>query len=170
MDHRLLSNNYFSLISVIRQKLLEKGANTIATLPRLFKAFPSYDGISKLNESDFYQALTAAGLHLSKEDERLIGYFVKGTDSLFDFEKFLFALRGNPNSKRQAAIDIVFYIFSKKNTDLALASEMKTVFNCEEHPKFKMGKLSKEQMFYLYLKNFSNVVKDTVSKKVRILF
>jgi hypothetical protein len=42
---------------------------------------------------------------------------------------------------------------------------MKSVFNCKQHPKYKMGKLSVDQMFYLYLKNFNNQVKDIVTKK-----
>lgn len=32
-----------------------------------------------------------------------------------------------------------------------------------------MGKLTEDQMFYLYLKNFNNQVKETVTKKVNII-
>ena len=39
-----------------------------------------------------------------------------------------------------------------------------------EGPKFTMGKLNEDQMFYLYLKNFNNVVQPTVTKKVIFLF
>ena len=47
---------------------------------------------------------------------------------------------------------------------------MKAVFNCKKHPKFLMGKLTVDQMFYLYLKNFNNQVQTTVTKKVKNYF
>ena len=69
-DISLYSNRYFEgkyiyiylifviyiVISKYRQKLLEKGANTIATLPRNFKSLPSFDGTNKVNSQDFFLA------------------------------------------------------------------------------------------------------------------
>ena len=177
MDITLLSNKYFQglfriwfiilVISKIRQKLLEKGANTIATLPRLFKSLPSFDGDSKVHATDFFNALNSIGLNLIKEDAVLICKFIdRDSTELLDFEEFLYALRGKPNEERQSAIDFVFYIFDKEKKGVADANEMKKVFNCKQHPKFEMGKLTEDQMFYLYLKNFNNQVKETVTKKV----
>ena len=85
---------------------------------------------------------------------------------MLNFEEFLFVLRGRPNEERQGIIDYVYSIFDKDHTGVADANEMRKVFNCQKHPKFKMGKLSESQMFYLYLKNFNNQVKMTVTKKV----
>ena len=85
---------------------------------------------------------------------------------MLNFEDFLFVLRGRPNEERQAIIDYVYGIFDKEQKGVADANEMKKVFNCQKHPKFKMGKLTETQMFYLYLKNFNHKVKMTVTKKV----
>ena len=85
---------------------------------------------------------------------------------MLNFEDFLFVLRGQPNEERQAVIDYVYSIFDKEHTGVADANEMRKVFNCQKHPKFKMGKLTESQMFYLYLKNFNNQVKMAVTKKV----
>ena len=85
---------------------------------------------------------------------------------MLNFEEFLFALRGRPNEERQSVIDYVYSIFDKEHTGIADANEMRKVFNCQKHPKFKMGKLTESQMFYLYLKNFNHQVKMTVTKKV----
>ena len=82
-----------------------------------------------------------------------------------DIEEFFYVLRGKPNEERQAAIDFVYSRFDQDNKGIAKASDMKSVFNCKQHPKYKMGKLSVDQMFYLYLKNFNNQVKDIVTKK-----
>ena len=88
---------------------------------------------------------------------------------MLNFEEFLFALRGKPNEERQNAIDYVFSIFDN-GSGVADVNQMKQVFNCQKHPKFTMGKLNEDQMFYLYLKNFNNVVQPTVTKKVNIFF
>ena len=85
---------------------------------------------------------------------------------MLNFEDFLFVLRGRPNEERQNVIDFVYGIFDKEQKGIADANEMKKVFNCQKHPKFKMGKLTESQMFYLYLKNFNHQVKMTVTKKV----
>lgn len=157
------------VISRYRQRLLEKGANTIATLPRNFKNLPSFDGQCKVNGTDFFNALAACGLHIIKEDATLITRFLdKDGSNMLNFEEFLFVLRGRPNEERQGAIDYVYSIFDKGNTGIADTNEMKKVFNYEKHPKFKMGKLTESQMFYLYLKNFNHQVKQTVTKKVRL--
>ena len=88
---------------------------------------------------------------------------------MLNFEEFLFALRGKPNEERQNAINYVFSIFDN-GSGVADVNQMKQVFNCQKHPKFTMGKLNEDQMFYLYLKNFNNVVQPTVTKKVNIFF
>ena len=88
---------------------------------------------------------------------------------MLNFEEFLFALRGKPNEERQNAINYVFSIFDN-GSGVADVNQMKQVFNCQKHPKFTMGKLNEDQMFYLYLKNFNNVVQPTVTKKVSFFF
>ena len=85
---------------------------------------------------------------------------------MLNFEDFLFVLRGRPNEERQNVIDFVYGIFDKEQKGIADANEMKKVFNCQKHPKYKMGKLTETEMFYLYLKNFNHQVKMTVTKKV----
>ena len=110
-------------------------------------------------------------MNVIKEDASLIQRFIDQENSgMLNFEEFLFALRGKPNNERQAAIDYVFSIFDKSGSGVADVNQMKQVFNCQKHPKFTMGKLNEDQMFYLYLKNFNNVVQPTVTKKVNIFF
>ena len=108
-------------------------------------------------------------MHIIKEDTTLISRFIdRNGSNMLNFEEFLFVLRGRPNEERQGVIDYVYSIFDKEHTGVADANEMRKVFNCQKHPKFQMGKLTESQMFYLYLKNFNNQVKMTVTKKVII--
>lgn len=154
----------------MKQKLLELGANTIATLPKLWKAKPSYDGKTHVHVSDFFDGLRTYGLNITKEDAVLIcRYFSPNNSELVDFEDFSFSLRGKPNAERQAVIDLVYYKFDKNHIGFAEATELRKVFNCVKHPRFINGELNEDQIFYLYLRNFCNSVKGQVSKKVFII-
>lgn len=82
------------------------------------------------------------------------------------FNDFLYAIRDSPNKERQAVIDLVFYRFDKNKTDQAEAAELRKVFNCVKHPRFLLGDFTEDQIFYLFLKNFSNQKNITqVTKK-----
>ena len=151
----------------MRQKLLENGANTIATLPKLFKSKPSYDGQSHIHVSDFFDGLKLYGLHIIKEEAVLLcRFFDRNATEQIDFEEFLYALRGKPNKERQDVIDLVYSKFDKNHVGYAESTELRKVFNCVKHPRYLNGDLTEDQIFFLYLKNFSNQVKGTVTKKV----
>ncbi len=155
--------------SGIRQKLIERGTNIIATLPKVFKSMPSYDGKDKVSVNDFFYALSQFGYNLRKEDAvLLVRFFDKDNSEMMNFDEFLLAIRGKPNEERQAVIDLVFYKFDKNKTGSAEATELRKVFNCVNHPRFLLREYSEDQIFYLYLQNFSNNVNGTVSKKVKI--
>lgn len=158
---------YILVLSRMRQKLLELGANTIATLPKVFKSKSSYDQHSHIHVSDFFDALRLYGLHIIKEEAVLLcRFFDRNGSEQINFEEFLYALRGKPNHERQQVIDLVYSKFDKKNVGYAEATELRKVFNCVKHPRYLSGEITEDQIFYLYLKNFSNEVKGTVTKKV----
>lgn len=150
----------------MRQKLLELGANTIATLPKLFKSKQSFDGKCHIHVSDFFDGLSSYGYHIIKEEAVLLcRYFDPNATENIDFEKFLYALRGKPNEERQATIDYVYSKFDKNKVGYAEATELRKVFNCVKHPRYLSGELTEDQIFFLYLKNFSNSAEGRVTKK-----
>ena len=104
----------------MKQKLLELGANTIATLPKLFKSKSSYNGKTHVHVSDFFDGLSSYGLKIVKEEAVLICRFFDrdGTENI-DFEEFLFALRGKRNEERKAVIDLVYSKFDKNHVGYA---------------------------------------------------
>jgi len=156
------------VISGIKQKLLERGANTIATLPKVFKSLPSFDGKSRVSINDFYYALSSFGINLTKEESlTLVKNLNKNIADSICIDTFLFAIRGKPNEERQAVIDSVYFKFDKNKTGYTEASELRKVFNCTKHPRLLMGEYTEDQIFYLFLKNFSNEVIGTVTKKVK---
>lgn len=60
------------MVSRIRQKLLETGKNTIATLPKIYRSVESFDGKNKVNYNDFFFGLTNYGINLRKEEANVI--------------------------------------------------------------------------------------------------
>jgi hypothetical protein len=172
VKHFLNVTYLFNLvISGIKQKLLERGANTIGSLPRVFRSFPSFDGKSGVSGNDFFNALSSFGLGLRKEDNLILLKFLnKDNYDYVNFDDFLYAIRGKPNDERQAVIDLVYYKFDKNKTGYAEASDLRKVFNCTKHPKYLLGEYTEDQIFYLYLQNFSNEVKSSVTKKVLYIF
>ena len=166
MSLEFYSNELFELLSRMRQKLLELGPNTIATLPKVFKSKPSYDNNADVNVQDFFEGLQMYGLHIIKEEAVLLcRYFDQTGTEMINFEKFLYALRGKPNAERQQAIDYVYSKFDKNHVGYAEATELRKVFNCVKHPRYLSGELTEDQIFFLYLKNFSIDANDRVTKK-----
>ncbi len=155
------------MISGIKQKLLEKGANTIATLPKVFRSTPSFDGKNKVNIYDFFNAVASYGVNLTKEDSGiLMKYLNKEVSDSINIDDFMFAIRGRPNEERQSVIDLVYYKFDKNKTGYTEASELRKVFNCVKHPRYLMGEYTEDQIFYLFLQNFANQITGSVTKKV----
>jgi Ca2+-binding EF-hand superfamily protein len=127
----------------------------------------SYDGKNRVSVSDFFYALSYYGLNLRKEEAVTLSKFInKDNSENLNFDDFLFAIRGKPNDERQAVIDLVYYKFDKNKTGYAEGTELRKVFNCVKHPRFLMGEYTEDQIFYLYLQNFSSQVSGTVTKKV----
>lgn len=128
---------------------------------------PSYDGNNKVNVSDFFSAVQSYGLSLTQDEAVLLcKFYDKDNTEMMNFEDFLFSITGKPNEERQAVIDLVYYKFDKSRIGYAEASELRKVFNCVKHPRFLMNEYTEDQIFYLYLKNFSNEVNGAVTKKV----
>jgi Ca2+-binding EF-hand superfamily protein len=116
---------------------------------------------------EFFTGLSSYGLNVTKEEAVLLcKFYDKDNTEMINFEEFLFAIRGKPNEERQAVIDLVYYKFDKSRSGYAEATELRKVFNCVKHPRYLMGEYTEDQIFYLYLKNFSNQVNGTVTKKV----
>ena len=151
---------FFKLLvcSRVRQRLIENGTNNIAILPKTFRSSESYDSsLEKISYKCFFSSLEKFGVQLRKEEAvLLLKFFDKDNDEKIYFNDFLYSIRDRPNKERQSVIDLVFYKFDKTKTDSAESTEFRKVFNCVKHPRYLMGDYSENQIFYLFLKNFTN--------------
>jgi hypothetical protein len=62
------------VISRIRQKLLETGANTIATIPKFYRTVESFDGKNNVGVYDFLAGLQSFGINLRNEEANVKFY------------------------------------------------------------------------------------------------
>jgi Ca2+-binding EF-hand superfamily protein len=96
----------------------------------------------------------------------LVKTYSKNNDGKVNFDEFLFAVRGRPNDSRQAVIDLVYYKFDKSKTGFADPNELRKVFNCTRYPRFLSGELNEDQIFFLFLQNFSQRDNGLIAKNV----
>lgn len=148
---------------------MENGTNTLATIPKILRTAPSLDSYNKISISCLTQTLQSYGIYLTKEESSALFSFLDKTNpKKISINDFLIAIRGKPNEERQACIDFVFNKFDKTRSGYAEASELRKVFNCIKHPRFLTGELNEDQIFYLYLKNFFDEPRSSLSKLVKL--
>ncbi len=131
------------------------------------KAAPSLDSKNKISFTCLNQILQGFGIYLTKEEScALLSLLDATNEKKINIDDFLIAIRGKTNDERQACIDLVFNKFDKNRNGFAESSDLRKVFNCIKHPRMLTGELNEDQIFYLYLKNYSDEPKSAISKKV----
>lgn len=122
---------------------------------------------NKISMNCLNQVLQGFGVFLTKEETfALTSFLDRLNERKINIDDFLIAVRGKPNEERQACIDLVFNKFDKTRSGYADTSDLRKVFNCVKHPKIQTGELNEDQIFYLYLKNYFDEPRNSISKKV----
>ena len=81
--------------------------------------------------------LVNLGIEFPKEGfNTLIKFFDKNGDGRISLEEFFVGIRGQLNTKRQAAVDKVFLHFDRTCDGFVSAEDLKLSFNVDKHPKF----------------------------------
>ena len=75
-------------------------------------------------------------------------------------------IRGKPNAKRQTFIDKAYFKFDRDGDGRITAADLRTVYNCSQHPKVRSGELSEDDVFVQFLQNFGDKNRDgTITKE-----
>ncbi len=82
-----------------------------------------------------------------------------------NFVEFLKDLRGKPNNTRLAIIDKAFLKFDKDGIGCIDIRDLRGVFNAKNHPKVISGEITEDQVFAMFLKNFSDKSLDRKIQK-----
>lgn len=146
---------------------MENGTNTLATIPKYLKSAPSLDSKNKISFNCLNQILQMFGIYLTKDELLALTSFLdKANKKKFNIEDFLISIRGKPNEERQACIDLVFNKFDKSRSGYVETNDLRKVFNCIKHPRVLSGELNEDQIFYLYIKNYFEEPRSTITKQV----
>ncbi|VDK24720.1 unnamed protein product [Taenia asiatica] len=154
-----------SPLEKLRLQCLARGGSGILGLGRQFRIMDD-DGNKLLDLREFTKGCADFGADLTKEEVKEIFELLDRDGSgHIDFDEFLEALRP-PMPK--CRIDLVNQAFMKMDrsrdgfitvsflrlTYRKLAEDLRGVYNCKFHPKYKNGEWTEEQVFEEFLRKF----------------
>eukprot|EP01017_Pseudomicrothorax_dubius_P046382 TRINITY_DN8164_c0_g1_i2.p1 TRINITY_DN8164_c0_g1~~TRINITY_DN8164_c0_g1_i2.p1 ORF type:complete len:194 (-),score=74.01 TRINITY_DN8164_c0_g1_i2:152-733(-) len=155
------SQKGFEALQKVKAAVEARGAKTIRSLGKVFRAMDSFDGNRKVDRSEFAVALREIGVSIAKADEdALFALLDVNRDGTIDFEEFLVGIRGRPNQRRMAIIDKAFLKFDKDCSGVINAKDLRGVYNARAHPKVQAGRMTEDEVFLEFLANFGDVNKD----------
>jgi len=164
---QLKSGTNISTLEKLRLQCLARGANGIQGLGRSFRIIDD-DNSRSLDVKEFTKGCHDYGVNLSKtEIEELFNVIDKDHSGTIDFDEFLISLRPPMPRCRQELIQKAFMKMDKTKDGVITAEDLKGVYNCSQHPKFKNGEWSEERCFQEFLKTFEtpNDADGTVTKE-----
>ena len=155
------SVDVLATLDKVKTALKKRGTKTIAGLGRTFRALDSYDGNRKVDADEFRVGLRENGVDLTQdESDALLSYFDKDQDGHVNFDEFLVGIRGALNERREAITMKAFLKFDKDCSGYITADDLVGVYTVDEHPKFKTGEMSEEEIFNEFLQNFGDKNND----------
>lgn len=141
----------------VRESLNARGTTTIRGLGRAFRIIDQQDGNRKIDKEEFYWGLKDQGVNITKKEaEALLAFLDTDDDGFVNYDEFLYGIRGKPNQKRQAFIDKAFLKFDKDGNGKITAADLRTVYNCQSHPKVQSGEMTEDEVFAKFLEHFGD--------------
>ncbi|CAH3164958.1 unnamed protein product, partial [Porites lobata] len=113
------------------------------------------DGSKNMNFEEFKGGLKDYELDLSDEEvTELFSYFDKDGSGQISFDEFIVALPGNLEGPRLAVVKEAFKRADKTGDGEVTFEDLKGVYKVTEHPKYKNGEWSEDQVFKEFLNSF----------------
>ena len=138
---------------------LSKG-NKIPSLGRVFNTYDSA-GARRVDSQEFFVGLNDSGVTLSKEErDALFAELDTNGDGNVNYDKFLCAVRGEPNKARCDVIAAAFAKFDIQGCGVVKASDLKAAANLSSHPRVTSGEITEDEAFLEFLTNFGDKNND----------
>nr|VZI19698.1 unnamed protein product [Spirometra erinaceieuropaei] len=113
------------------------------------------DGDRYIDFKEFMKGCRDFGADLTKDEmEEIFHRIDKDGSGHLDFDEFLNALRPPMPKCRLELINKAFMKMDRTNDGYITAEDLKGVYNCTHHPKYKNGEWTEEQVFQEFLKKF----------------
>ncbi|XP_078574060.1 calcyphosin-like protein isoform X1 [Branchiostoma floridae x Branchiostoma japonicum] len=148
---------------LLRLQCLSRGSSGIKGLGRVFRIMDD-DANRKLDFAEFKKGLRDYGLSLEPgEVQTMFGHFDKDGSGAIDFDEFLLNLRPPMSKARKEVIMQAFNKLDKTGDNVITIADLKGVYNCKHHPKYKSGEWTEDQVFGEFLKSFDENMDGTVT-------
>jgi len=149
----------------LRHQLLSRGSTGILGFGRVFRRMDD-DGNRQLNFEEFQEGMNDSGLDkLSAEDHKAMFQAIdKDKSGSISFNEFLESVRPPMSQSRKNVIMEAFRKMDTSGDGVLSVEDIRQTYSVEQHPKFKSGDLTKDQILTQYLANFEQ--KGTVDGKV----
>ncbi|VUZ43423.1 unnamed protein product [Hymenolepis diminuta] len=153
-------------VEKLRLNCLARGGSGILGLGRQFRIIDD-NGDKKLDMREFTKGCQDFGIDLTKEEIReVFEHLDKDGSGHIDFDEFLEALRPPMPKCRLELINQAFNKMDRTRDGYITAEDLKGVYNCKFHPKYRNGEWTEEQVFNEFLKKFEapNEIDGKVTK------
>lgn len=150
----MASKKALTPIDVFRNKVLERGANSIKGIGRTFRIYDD-DGSKNLNFEEFQEGIRDYGLEMTAaEAKEVFDLFDKDGSGEVSIDEFLIGLRGNLNKAREALVNQAWKKADRDGSNVFDMADLKKVYDVKQHPKFQNGDMTEKEIFNEFLKTF----------------
>eukprot|EP00347_Sterkiella_histriomuscorum_P021558 403333558 len=150
------------LIREIKTKIVERSANGIRGIAKIFKAMDE-NGSKTLDVDDFRWGLKDYGITISKEEsQQVMQHFDRDGNGSVDFNEFLRALKGDLNATRKRYIKMAYDKLDVNKDGLVKLDDIAKIYDASKHPDVLQGKKSHDQVFLEFMSQWDTQTKDGI--------
>eukprot|EP01034_Spumella_vulgaris_P024624 gene24624-30992_t len=142
------------IMAKLKSQLAGRGAKGVVGLGRLFKIMDD-DGSNSLNFPEFKKAMRECGMTLSDtEIVMLFKRFDRSGTGYVQYNDFLNTITGSLNPKRRKLVNMAFDVLDRDGSGLIDLADIALAYDVSQHPDFKAGKKTKDQVLLEFLAGF----------------
>lgn len=139
------------IISVVRQKLLERGENGFRGLTRTLRILDD-NGNKMLDKRELKNGMQTYGIHMTDyEVNTLMKYFDRNGDGNISVGEFVTGLRPKMSDARTALVKLAFLRLDKNPDGVVTMGELRSLYRAERNPAVLRGEKTVDEV----LKEFS---------------
>ncbi|KAJ8270942.1 hypothetical protein GJAV_G00121000 [Gymnothorax javanicus] len=143
-------------IEKLRLQCLARGAAGIKGLGRTFRLMDD-DGSRSLDLQELMRGLEAYGVPVSRDEaQQIMSALDKDGGGTLNFSEFLEALRPPLSCSRRAVIEAAFAKLDRSGDGVVTVQDLLGVYDATQHPKFRSGEMSQEEVFHIFLDSFDS--------------